>query len=382
MSDTIYADHAATTPLEPEAWEAMCYWLTKDFSNPAALYRSGIAAHQAVERARQSVAECLRCSASQIFFTSGGSESNTWAILSGASRAGIGSREVVTTPIEHHSVGRACASLKNSGIAVYTLPVSEEGKIDLPALLRALERQPRLVTIQYANNEVGTIQDIPTISTLCQKKGVLLHVDAVQAVGHIPVVLDGIDFLSASAHKFGGPKGIGFLYARNPALLKPLIFGGEQQSGLRPGTEPVAQIVGLACALKLTCKQMEQHAAFKRMLAEEFCQTLRQSWAEVYFNSTKAGLPGLVSVGLPGYEGQNLTYRLDVAGVCVSPGAACDNTRSRNASHVLLALGGTAARNALCTLRFSFGRANQPGDGTQAAQRLVQILQSMPKRSL
>ncbi len=170
MSDTIYADHAATTPLEPEAWEAMCYWLTKDFSNPAALYRSGIAAHQAVERARQSVAECLRCSASQIFFTSGGSESNTWAILSGASRAGIGSREVVTTPIEHHSVGRACASLKNSGIAVYTLPVSEEGKIDLPALLRALERQPRLVTIQYANNEVGTIQDIPTISTLCQKK--------------------------------------------------------------------------------------------------------------------------------------------------------------------------------------------------------------------
>ena len=117
MSDTIYADHAATTPLEPEAWEAMCYWLTKDFSNPAALYRSGIAAHQAVERARQSVAECLRCSASQIFFTSGGSESNTWAILSGAGRAGIGSREVVTTPIEHHSVGRACASLKNSGIA-------------------------------------------------------------------------------------------------------------------------------------------------------------------------------------------------------------------------------------------------------------------------
>ena len=214
------------------------------------------------------------------------------------------------------------------------------------------------------------------------KKGVLLHVDAVQAIGHIPVVLDGIDFLIASAHKFGGPKGIGFLYARNPALLKPLIFGGEQQSGLRPGTEPVAQIVGLACALKLACKQMKQYAAFKRMLAEEFCQTLRQSWEEVYFNSTKAGLPGLVSVGLPGYEGQNLTYRLDVAGVCVSPGAACDNTRSRNASHVLLALGGTAARNALCTLRFSFGRANHSGDGIEAAQRLVKILQSMPKRLL
>ena len=139
MSDTIYADHAAATPLEPEVWEVMCYWLTKDFSNPAALYRSGIAAHQAVERARQSVAECLRCSASQIYFTSGVSESNTWAILSGASRAGIGSREVVTTPIEHHSVGRACASLKNSGIAVYTLPVSEEGKIDLPAMIAFTE---------------------------------------------------------------------------------------------------------------------------------------------------------------------------------------------------------------------------------------------------
>ncbi len=382
MSDTIYADHAATTPLEPEVWEAMYYWLTKDFSNPAALYRSGVVAHQAVERARQSVAECMRCSASQIFFTSGGSESNTWAILSGTCREAVGSREVITSPLEHHSVSRACAALRKKGMAVYTLPINDAGKVDLSALLQALKRQPRLVTIQYANNEVGVIQDISTIASLCRENGVLLHVDAVQAIGHIPVSLDHIDFLSASAHKFGGPKGIGFLYARSPAVLQPLIFGGEQQGGLRPGTEPVAQIVGLACGLKLAYKRMEQHAVFKRILAEEFCQTLQKSWSGAYFNSTKLGLPGLVSVGLPGYEGQNLTYRLDVAGVCVSPGAACDNTSIRSTSHVLLALGGTAARNALCTLRFSFGTANHPGDGREAAQRLVQILQSTPNRPL
>lgn len=376
MNEMIYADHAATTPLEPEVLEAMQPWLTTCFANPAALYRSGLTAHRAVEQARQTVARCLGCIPGQIFFTSGGSESNTWAILSGAARTGPGSREVVTTPIEHHSVSGVCASLRAFGVTVHTLPVDEWGRVDAAALERAVARCPRLVSIQYANNEVGVIQDIPALAALCRARGVPLHVDAVQAVGHLPLALDGIDLLSASAHKFGGPKGIGFLFARHPERLRPLIFGGNQQQGLRPGTEPVAQIVGLARALELACERREERAAAKCALASEFCQTLQQAWPQACFHSRAEGLPGLVSVGLPGHEGQNLTYRLDVAGVCVSPGAACDNTGTAKPSHVLLALGGTAARDALCTLRFSFGSANRPGDGAEAARRLARILQS------
>lgn len=376
MNEMIYADHAATTPLEPEAWEAMQPWLATYYANPAALYRSGLAAHRAVEQARQTVARCLGCTPSQIFFTSGGSESNTWAILSGAARQGPGSREVITTPIEHHSVSGVCGSLAGQGISVRTLPVDEWGRVDAAALEQAVARHPRMVSIQYANNEVGVIQDVPTLARICRAQDVTLHVDGVQAVGHLDLALDGVDMLSAAAHKFGGPKGIGFLYARQPRTLRPLIFGGNQQQGLRPGTEPVAQIVGLAKALEVTCAKRKEQAAAKRALASEFCRVLQAGWPQARFHSRKDGLPGLVSVGLPGHEGQNMTYRLDVAGVCVSPGAACDNTGTAVPSHVLLALGGTAAQDALCTLRFSFGSANRPGDGAEAARRLVQILQS------
>ena len=161
-----------------------------------------------------------------------------------------------------------------------------------------------------------------------------------------------------------------------PKALQPLIFGGSQQGGLRPGTEPVAQIVGLARALELTCARRAESAAAKRALAADFCRTLRAGWPQARFHSTAAGLPGLVSVGLPGFDGQALTYRLDLAGVCVSPGAACDNTGRSHPSHVLLALGGTAAEDALCTLRFSFGAANRPGHGAEAARRLLQALQN------
>lgn len=376
MNEVIYADHAATTPLEPEVWDAMRPWLTTSFANPAALYRSGLEAHRAVEQARQTVARCLGCSPTNIFFTSGGSESNTWAVISGAARQGPGSREVITTSIEHHSVSGVCNSLRTQGIAVHTLPVDQWGQVDASALEQAVRRHPRMVTIQYANNEVGVIQDIPTLAGLCRAQDVLLHLDAVQAVGQLDLTLEGVDLLSASAHKFGGPKGIGFLYARQPRMLRPLIFGGNQQQGLRPGTEPVAQIVGLARALEVACGQREKRAAAKRALASEFCRVLAAEWPQARFHSRKEGLPGLVSVGLPGHEGQNLTYRLDVARVCVSPGAACDNTGTAVPSHVLLALGGTAAQDALCTLRFSFGSANHPGDGAEAARRLVRILQS------
>ena len=193
MTEPIYADHAATTPLDPEAFAAMRPWLTDQYANPAALYRSGLAARRAVEQARRTVAACLGCAPHQIFFTSGGSEGNTWAILNGAGRPGPGSREVVTTGIEHHSVSGACAFLQKQGVTVCTVPVDTAGQVVPAALQAALARRPRLVSVQYANNEVGVIQDIPALAAQCAAAGVPLHVDAVQAAGHLELSLANID---------------------------------------------------------------------------------------------------------------------------------------------------------------------------------------------
>ena len=255
MNHEIYADHAATAPIEPLALEAM-YTAYQEYANPAALYRSALHTKQTVEKARLTVAENLGCTPDHIFFTSGGSESNTWAIRGTVPQGG----HVVTTPIEHHSVLNACASIRDDGGRMTTLEVDGFGRIVPESLTRALAAHPNLVSLQYANNEVGVVQNIPALAALCREADVLLHVDAVQAAGHLAIPLDGIDFLSASAHKFGGPKGIGFLYVREPRKLRPLIYGGSQQYGLRPGTEPAALIAGLAAAFKVTCAERRQRA--------------------------------------------------------------------------------------------------------------------------
>ena len=208
MNHEIYADHAATAPIEPLALEAM-YTAYQEYANPAALYRSALHTKQTVEKARLTVAENLGCTPDHIFFTSGGSESNTWAIRGTVPQGG----HVVTTPIEHHSVLNACASIRDDGGRMTTLEVDGFGRVVPESLTRALAAHPNLVSLQYANNEVGVVQNIPALAALCREADVLLHVDAVQAAGHLAIPLDGIDFLSASAHKFGGPKGIGFLYA-------------------------------------------------------------------------------------------------------------------------------------------------------------------------
>ena len=349
MNHEIYADHAATAPIEPLALEAM-YTAYQEYANPAALYRSALHTKQTVEKARLTVAENLGCTPDHIFFTSGGSESNTWAIRGTVPQGG----HVVTTPIEHHSVLNACASIRDDGGRMTTLEVDGFGRVIPESLTRALAAHPNLVSLQYANNEVGVVQNIPALAALCREADVLLHVDAVQAAGHLAIPLDGIDFLSASAHKFGGPKGIGFLYVRALHVIKA-----------------VADHHGLVSSRA----ERRQRTAKKRALAEEFWQTLHAARPEARLHTPADGLPGLLSVGLPGRSGQRLTYQLDVAGVSVSPGAACDNRGVQEPSHVLMALGGTAAEDALSTLRFSFGSANRPGDGKEAAERLIKILE-------
>ena len=368
----VYADNAATTKLSPAAKEAMLPYFDEIYGNPSTLYTLGQEAAEHLLACRTEIAQLIGAAdPREIVFTSGGSESNTWAIRGTVPQGG----HVVTTPIEHHSVLNACASIRDDGGRMTTLEVDGFGRVVPESLTRALAAHPNLVSLQYANNEVGVVQNIPALAALCREADVLLHVDAVQAAGHLAIPLDGIDFLSASAHKFGGPKGIGFLYVREPRKLRPLIYGGSQQYGLRPGTEPAALIAGLAAAFKVTCAERRQRTAKKRALAEEFWQTLHAARPEARLHTPADGLPGLLSVGLPGRSGQRLTYQLDVAGVSVSPGAACDNRGVQEPSHVLMALGGTAAEDALSTLRFSFGSANRPGDGKEAAERLIKILE-------
>ncbi|MGM9537574.1 MAG: cysteine desulfurase family protein [Candidatus Onthomonas sp.] len=372
----IYADHAATTPLEPRVLAAMEPYLKEQFANPSGLYRFGLKSRQGVERARQQMAADLDCSPGELYFTSGGSEGNSWAVWSGALGESAGARLLVTTPIEHHSVLRACQGMKALGMGTEYLPVESSGAVPEQALAEMLERRPRLVSLQYANNETGVIQDIPKLGRMCRRAGVLIHSDAVQAVGHIPVDLSAVDLLTASAHKFGGPKGIGFLYARRGVRLRPLIYGGEQESGLRGGTEQVAAIVGMAEALHLSLERMETQHQRQRQMAEEFCWVLAGGCPGVRFHSTPAGLPGLVSAVLPGVSAQQLVYRMDLADVLISPGAACDNRGEKKPSHVLTAIG-DSPEDALSTIRVTFGSANQDGDGGEAARRLLAVLRQI-----
>lgn len=372
----IYADHAATTPVEPEVLAAMEPYYKEQYANPSALYRFGLKSRQGVERARQQMAALLGCSPGELYFTSGGSEGNSWAIWNGALRTAPGLRQLVTTPIEHHSVLRACQGMRALGVGTELLPVDRQGVISEEALCRVLERRPRLVSLQYANNEMGVIQDIPRLGRLCRAAGVPLHTDAVQAVGHIPVDLKSVDLLTASAHKFGGPKGVGFLYARRGLDLKPLIYGGGQESGRRGGTEQVASLVGMAEALRISLGRREAQARRQRQMAAAFCRHIQAGCPGARFHSTAQGLPGLVSVTIPGVSAQQLVYRMDLAGVLLSPGAACDNTGEKQPSHVLLALG-EDPREAASTIRITFGSANQLGDGEETARRLLAVLRQI-----
>lgn len=373
----IYADHAATTPLEPQVLAAMEPYLKEQYANPSGLYRFGLKSRQGVERARQQMAALLGCSPGELYFTSGGSEGNSWAVWNGAlDQQTAGARLLATTPIEHHSVLRACQGMGVLGVETAYLPVEKNGAISEAALAQMLIRRPRLVSLQYANNEIGVIQQISKLGQMCRAAGILVHSDAVQAVGHIQVDLTAVDLLTASAHKFGGPKGVGFLYARRGVQLRPLIYGGEQERGVRGGTEQVASIVGMAEALRLSLERMEVQDRLQRQLAAEFCQTLQAGAPQVRFHSTPEGLPGLVSAVLPGISGQQLVYRMDLADVRISPGAACDNGGEKRPSHVLIAIG-DCPRDALSTIRVTFGSANQEGDGIEAARRLLSVLRQI-----
>ena len=337
----IYADNAATTRLSATALAAMLPYLTEQYGNPSSLYTLGQTAATALAQARETVARCLHCRPEEIVFTSGGSEADNQAILS-AARWGKrqGKTHIISTAFEHHAVLHTLQKLEKEGFTETLLDVHADGRITPKQVEAAITQDTCLVTVMYANNEIGTIQPIGEIGAICRARKVPFHTDAVQAAGHlaIDVGAEQIDMLSLSAHKFHGPKGVGALYVRKGVPLLPLIEGGAQERRKRAGTENVAGIVGLAAALQTACDHLEANAAKVAALRDKLIDGLAAIPHAALNGDRDHRLPGNVNVCFEGIEGESLLLLLDDRGICASSGSAC-TSGSLDPSHVLLAIG-------------------------------------------
>ena len=337
----IYADNAATTKPSRAAIEAMLPFLEEQYGNPSSLYSLGQQAKEALEQAREDVAAVIHATPGEITFTSGGSEADNQAILSGAELGKkSGKRHIISTAFEHHAVLHTLKRMERAGFEVTLLDVHEDGLVRPEELEAAIRDDTCLVTIMTANNEIGTVQPIRELGAVCKRRGVLFHTDAVQAVGHLPIDVgaDNIDLLSASAHKFHGPKGIGFLYARKGIRLTNLIEGGAQERGKRAGTENLPAIAGMAAALKEAAGCMTENAERMRALRDRLITGLRKIPHSALNGDAVKRLPGNVNFCFEGIEGESLLLLLDDCGICASSGSAC-TSGSLDPSHVLLAIG-------------------------------------------
>ena len=337
----IYADNAATTKMSAAAIQTMVSLMNENYGNPSSLYSLGQKAKETLEDARKTVAEAIGADPREIYFTSGGSEADNQAILSAAALGRKnGKTHIVSSAFEHHAVLHTLEKLKSEGFDITLLDVHENGIVRPEEVEAAIRDDTCLVTIMYANNEIGTIQPIPEIGAICRRRGVLFHTDAVQAIGHIPVntATDQIDMLSASAHKFHGPKGVGFLYARKGIRLTNLIEGGAQERGKRAGTENVPGIAAMATALKEAVANMADSAAAMKKQRDRLIAGLRQIPHSALNGDEVRRLPGNVNFCFEGIEGESLLLLLDDKGIQASSGSAC-TSGSLDPSHVLLAIG-------------------------------------------
>ena len=337
----IYADNAATTKMSRAAIDAMVDCMESHYGNPSSLYELGQEAKERLEEARAEIAAVIHAEPGEIYFTSGGSEADNQALRSAAELGKRkGRRHIVSTAFEHHAVLHTLQRLEQEGFEVSLLPVHEDGLVRLEELEAALREDTCLVSVMYANNEIGTLQPIREIGALCRERGILFHTDAVQAVGHLPIDVeaDSIDLLSASAHKFHGPKGIGFLYARKGVALTNLIEGGAQERGKRAGTENLAAIVAMAAALKESAAAIPETRARVSALRDRLIAGLSEIPHSALNGDATKRLPGNVNFCFEGIEGESLLLLLDDRGICASSGSAC-TSGSLDPSHVLLAIG-------------------------------------------
>ena len=337
----IYADNAATTKMSRTAIDAMLPYMETYFGNPSSLHTIGQQAAEALQKARETVAECLGCQPREITFTSGGSEADNQALVS-AARIGErkGKKHIISTAFEHHAILHTLKKLEKEGFEVQLLDVGPTGTITAQQVADAIREDTCLVTIMYANNEIGSIMPIPEIGAVCKEKGVLFHTDAVQAAGHlhIDVKAQNIDMLSLSAHKFHGPKGVGLLYARQGIPLTNIIEGGAQERGKRAGTEDIPGIVSMAAALKEACDHIDENAAKVSALRDKLIAGLSRIPHSAVNGDLAHRLPGNVNFCFEGIEGESILLLLDAKGICASSGSAC-TSGSLDPSHVLLAIG-------------------------------------------
>ena len=371
----IYADNAATTRMSRAAIDAMLPYMDEYYGNPSSLYAFGQQAKEALEDARSRIAACIHAEPREITFTSGGSEADNQAILTAAA-LGLrkGKKHIVSTAFEHHAVLHTLEYLEKQGFEVTLLDVHSNGLVTAQQVADAIRPDTCLVTVMYANNEIGTIQPIREIGAVCREKGVLFHTDAVQAAGHLPIDVkeENIDMLSLSAHKFHGPKGTGVLYARGGISLEPLIRGGAQERRKRAGTENLPAIMGMAAALEEACAAMDQNRAKLTALRDRLIAGLGQIPDSELNGDPAHRLPGNVNFCFEGIEGQSLLLLLDDKGICASSGSAC-TSGSLDPSHVLLAIG-RPHEVAHGSLRLTLGEDASEADVDAIIQAVTQVV--------
>ncbi|MDD5952533.1 MAG: cysteine desulfurase NifS [Oscillospiraceae bacterium] len=378
----VYADNAATTQVSQHVVDAMLPYFTKYYGNPSSLYSVGREAKKPLEEARARVAECLGALPQEIYFTSGGSEADNWAIKGVAHEmAKKGKKHIISSKFEHHAVLHTLDTLQKEGFEVTLLDVYHDGLVRVEDVEKAIRPDTALVTIMYANNEIGTIQPIPDIGAVCKKHGVLFHTDAVQAVGNveIDVKAQNIDLLSLSGHKFHGPKGVGALYCRKGIRLPNLIDGGAQERGKRAGTENVPGIVGLSVALKDACDTIEERRERLTKMRDRLIEGASKIERSHLNGDPVKRLPGNFNMCFEGIEGESLLLKLDFAGICGSSGSAC-TSGSLDPSHVLLAIG-LPHEIAHGSLRLSFSDQNTEEDVDYILEQLPQIVSSLRSMS-
>ncbi len=373
MKQMIYADNAATTKLDIEAFEAMKPYLLEDYANASQPYSFSRGVKKALKDSREIIAKCINAEPDEIYFTSGGTESDNWAIKGIAYNNSI-RKTIITSNIEHRAILNSCRQIERLGVPVAYLPANEEAIITPEILKQFITKQTKLVSVMMANNEVGSIQPIKELCDIVHDYGAIFHTDAVQAVGHIPVDIKalGVDLLSASAHKFNGPKGVGFLYIKKGTNIAEHEVGGHQEQALRAGTENVAAIVGMAIALKNNCNNLARNSELITGIEDKFKSLLSKTDIDFIVNGSKLHIPGNINLSFKNADGELLLHRLDLLGIMVSTGAACDS-KSIQISHVLQAIK-ASEEYAKGTIRISFGKYNSLKDAEVVVNGLIQIL--------
>jgi cysteine desulfurase len=380
--ERIYLDHAATSPMHPDVVETMVPFMTEIFGNPSSIHFFGRQSRHAIDEARETVAKSVGAKANEIIFTSGGTEADNLALIGVAKANRQKGKHIITSSVEHHAVLHTCHYLEKQGFEVTYLPVNEQGKISLDDLQNALRDDTILVSIMFGNNETGVLQPIKEIGQMLKEHQAFFHTDAVQAYGLIPIDVNAlhIDLLSVSAHKINGPKGVGFLYARETVKLIPRLYGGEQERKRRAGTENVAGIVGLAKAVEIAQATMSEKASMYRSFKEKMLAIFGNGGIPYIVNGDKnESLPHVLNVAFPGTNVESMLVNLDLAGIAASSGSAC-TAGSIDPSHVLVAMFGKESERIRSSVRFSFGLGNTEEQIEKAAYETVKIVRRLTNK--